>query len=186
LDVLTSVSGCPGIARVLVVGDGGPELLRHFDTTASAAVVSAISAPTGLNVAVEHGESWARRRQHRRIAVIAADLPCLTAADLLPVLAAAATTTRGFVTDEGRAGTTILTTTGPGLRPEFGEHSARRHLATGAEPLPATAGARLDVDHLTALLHARDLGVGMATAAVLSRYRIEPSRSHDRGRLDRG
>ena len=136
--------------------------------------VSAISAPAGLNLAVAHGEAWARAHDHLRIAVIAADLPCLTADDVRTVLAGAALIPRGFVIDEGRSGTTMLTTTGPSLLPTFGEHSARRHLATGAEPLPATAAARLDVDQLDALLRARDLGVGAATAAVLSRHGIEP------------
>lgn len=184
LDVLAAVASCPSVDCVLIVGDGGPELLsllNETDDDLAAERVWAISAPAGLNLAVEHGEAWARERGHRRMAVIAADLPCLTAEDLRTVLVGAALTPRGFVIDEGRSGTTMLTTAGPSLRPTFGLHSARRHLASGAAPLPATAAARLDVDHLDALLRARDLGVGTATTAVLARHSIAPPNVADLG-----
>lgn len=104
LDVLAAVATCPSVECILIVGDGGPELLSlRIDAAGEPAAeqVSAISAPAGLNLAVEYGEAWARARDHLRIAVIAADLPCLTADDVRTVLAGAALIPRGFVIDEG-------------------------------------------------------------------------------------
>ena len=208
LDVLAAVASCPSVDCILIVGDGGPELLSLLIDAAgepAAEQVSAISAPAGLNLAVAHGEAWARAHDHLRIAVIAADLPCLTADDVRTVLAGAALIPRVPVRLGARSGLHADDLVRPCLvldqhrladqlgqfagdqtthlvenaarrcrHPTFGEHSARRHLATGAEPLPATAAARLDVDQLDALLRARDLGVGAATAAVLSRHGMEP------------
>lgn len=188
LDVLSTLARCPSVDRTVIVGEAGPDLVRLLGRSGEPGQtdhVAAISAPPGLNPAVEHGERWARMRDHRRIAVIAADLPCLAVIDVETVLAAASLAARGFVVDEGRAGTTMLTTSGPRLRPSFGANSAQQHLASGAVPLPATAAARLDVDQLDALLRAQLLGVGGATAEVLARNTIEPPRAPGVGRLDR-
>jgi 2-phospho-L-lactate guanylyltransferase len=75
------------------------------------------------------------------------------------------------VVDQPGTGTTLLAAApGVPLDPHFGVGSARAHEESGAVPieLPGIDSVRRDVDTAADLAHAVQLGVGPATADVLS------------------
>jgi 2-phospho-L-lactate guanylyltransferase len=84
---------------------------------------------------------------------------------------AACTADRSFVIDEPGTGTTMLAA-GPGvpLDPRFGVGSALAHQTSGAVPIDLASidSVRRDVDTAADLAHAVQLGVGPATADVMS------------------
>jgi len=109
------------------------------------------------------------------VAVVPADLPSLTPAELTEALTTAAGHPAGVVADRAGTGTTLLTARAPvHLRPRYGEGSFRRHVAAGAVPLPIPAGSglRRDVDL------AADLPTvtGSATRTLLDEFGRVPVR----------
>ena len=95
----------------------------------------------------------------------------LTADELARALLSAQAHARCFVCDSEGVGTTMLASADPAeLGPHFGERSRAAHAASGAVEIedPALPRLRRDVDSEVALWDARRLGVGPATAAVLT------------------
>jgi 2-phospho-L-lactate guanylyltransferase len=107
---------------------------------------------------------------------MSADLPAVRASDISLALASAPDT-RWFVPDRSGVGTTMLgAPAGSELRPAFGSGSGAAHLASGAVEVGCRelARLRLDVDTVTDLTAAVELGVGRQTAAVLTGRRWQP------------
>jgi 2-phospho-L-lactate guanylyltransferase len=109
------------------------------------------------------------------VAVLAADLPALRPAALTRALSAAQRHPRSVVADAGGTGTVLLTAAaGTALSPAFGPGSRERHAALAIDltaELPdddETGGLRQDVDTAADLERAIRIGVGPATARVLS------------------
>lgn len=181
-DVLAALEATAAVGAVAVVS-GDPELAA----LARARGAEVVPEPTDLpeahadgggtghgagdrayRAAAAAGLQWAATVSSRR-AVLAADLPGATAADLDAVLTAAAASPRAFLVDEDRRGTTLATFCGVAECPTFfGPDSAAAFAASGAVALGAAGqwpGLRRDVDahgHLQRLP-----GVGPHTAAVL-------------------
>lgn len=112
------------------------------------------------------------------VAVVMADLPCLTSVDLRSALTIAEHVPLGVVADAAGTGTTLLTAlSGAALRPSYGEGSFGRHRGLGAIDLlaagPELPRLRRDVDTRADLEAAVLLGVGPATAAALDDLRLE-------------
>jgi 2-phospho-L-lactate guanylyltransferase len=124
----------------------------------------------GLNPALAAAAAeLARRFPADGVVAMVGDLPALRAADLLAVLYRAPVAGRGFVRDFEGSGTTLLAA-GPGteLDPMFGPDSAHRHLASGADELPAEASLRCDVDTAADLRRCLELGAGMLTSQLVA------------------
>jgi 2-phospho-L-lactate guanylyltransferase len=102
------------------------------------------------------------------VGALQADLPALRSGELAAALAVA-DGRRAFVADRHGTGTTLLLSApGEPLRPRFGPGSAHAHAGSGAVPLvPVGASLRCDVDTAADLDHARALGLGGHTTALL-------------------
>lgn len=165
-DVIDAAAQVDSVGLVLLVGDGSLTLTGEYEQLDPGEV--------DLNSALVAAEGHARGRGYHRIAVIMADLPCITPEILHAILASARSVPRGFVRDYRGAGTTVITTTGPSLAPRFGSSSAQRHYALGALELSAPPQARLDVDEPGDIGLAMLLGLGAATAAALASLQPQP------------
>lgn len=169
IDTATAALGCPHVAAVQVVTDE-PEAAAAL--AAVGAEVTDDRPDAGLNPALSHGAALAAEAHPAtRVGTLAADLPALRPADLGAVLRTASGYRRSFVRDAVGTGTTVLlAATAAELRPMFGPASAARHAADGAVELDAGAlpSLRRDVDTAADLAAALALGVGPATARVIS------------------
>jgi 2-phospho-L-lactate guanylyltransferase len=168
VDTTAAALDSPLVYAVLVVTD---DPVVSADVTAIGAHVVPDLPGVGLNGALEHGAAVAAAQYPGMgIAALSADLPALRPAELSAVLAAC-TADRSFVIDEPGTGTTMLAA-GPGipLDPRFGVGSALAHQTSGALPIALTSidSVRRDVDTAADLAHAVQLGVGPATADVMS------------------
>jgi 2-phospho-L-lactate guanylyltransferase len=168
VDTTAAALDSPLVYAVLVVTD---DPVVSADVTAIGAHVVPDLPGVGLNGALEHGAAVAAAQYPGMgIAALSADLPALRPAELSAVLAAC-TADRSFVIDEPGSGTTMLAA-GPGipLDPRFGVGSALAHQTSGALPIALTSidSVRRDVDTAADLAHAVQLGVGPATADVMS------------------
>lgn len=136
------------------------------------ALVVAGEPGTGLNPALEHGESAAGPlAPGTGLCALSADLPALRPAELATVLRAAQRYGRSFLPDSPGVGTTLLAATaGSCLLPAFEGASRARHLRSGARELRvAGAGSvRRDVDIPQDLWDARELGLGPRTRRLLA------------------
>lgn len=106
------------------------------------------------------------------LVALQADLPAVRPAELAQALTEGQRVGRAVVVDHTGSGTSVLVHRPPGrpFEPQFGPESAARHIAGGARALEGDwPGLRLDVDNGADLEAAAALGVGPATAAVLSR-----------------
>ncbi|ADG97461.1 2-phospho-L-lactate guanylyltransferase CofC [Segniliparus rotundus DSM 44985] len=126
----------------------------------------------GLNAALRAGDAWAREQFPTALrAALHGDLPALRPGELQEALRAARGRGRSYVADHAGLGTTALIAADPAeqLAPVFGPGSAARHEASGAtaitEPLP---GLRHDVDVPDDLRMTGELGLGLATKALLA------------------
>ncbi|SFP24803.1 2-phospho-L-lactate guanylyltransferase [Amycolatopsis arida] len=165
-DTLTAAVTAPGVRRVVVVATDPAELadLRDLD-------VELVAEPgtAGLNGALRHGAAVLRGDDPAGvIAALQADLPALRPAELAAALGEA-DGRRAFTADRHGTGTTLLVSAPGGpLDPRFGAGSADAHAASGAVPLGLDAPSlRGDVDTPGDLDHARALGLGRHTAALL-------------------
>lgn len=169
-DTVAAALECPTVERVLAVTD---------DPCAGAALQSlgahvvADEPGTGLNPALEHGETAAGPLgPGTGLCALSADLPALRPTELAVVLGAAQRYGRSFLADSPGTGTTLLAATaGSRLCPAFEGASRARHLRSGArELLMAGVGSvRRDVDTPQDLRAARELGVGPHTGQLLER-----------------
>lgn len=168
VDTTAAALRSPLVHTVLVVTD---DPLVGADVTAEGARVVPDLPAAGLNEALLHGATVAAAEfAGNGIAALSADLPALRPAELTAVLAAC-TAARSFVVDQPGTGTTLLAAApGVPLDPRFGVGSALAHQASGAVPIELTGieSVRRDVDTAADLAHAVQLGVGPATADVMS------------------
>jgi len=167
-DTVEAVAAAPHVRMLLVVTDDA-SLVDDLALPVSVTVVTQ-GAP-GLNNAIAAGlrvanDRWADWGQ----AVLAGDLPALTAGDLERTFGIAEEVPLGVVPDAHSSGTVMLTAQpGVPLLPAFGVGSAARHRDLGHRPLRGTERLRRDVDTPEDLATAVRLGVGRHTAAVLER-----------------
>ncbi len=153
---------------------GAEVLLVTDDARAASSVPADWVEPdvprAGLSAAARHGAAVAGRlRPAAGIVVLAADLPALTPAALLAVLAGVGAA--GVVADTSAVGTVLLAATaGTTLRPAYEGASFAAHRAAGARDLTplATAALRRDVDTVADLAAALALGAGRATTAAVA------------------
>lgn len=170
LDCLAAVTQA-GLASVCVV-TSDPWMSAAAATNGAAVVPD---PGLGLNAAARAGVAVAPPRLAR--AVLLADLPALTPADLLTGLRACAGYPRAFVPDRRGDGTVLLAAqAGMPLNPLFGPSSAAAHEADGVSRLTLNLlGLRTDVDTAEDLAAAVVLGVGVHTAPLAAR--VSPERS---------
>ncbi|MGN6610728.1 MAG: 2-phospho-L-lactate guanylyltransferase [Angustibacter sp.] len=165
-DSLAAVRGASGVARVVVVtadDDLAAECLRAGDHVVRD---SGRSLTDAVRRGVEAAEALASAAP---AAVLLADVPALTGADLCEALQRATGVPFAVVPDAEGSGSVLLTAERPGLlRPAFGGDSARRHEGRGAVRLDLDLPRlRRDVDTWAALREAAQLGLGPATSAAL-------------------
>jgi 2-phospho-L-lactate guanylyltransferase len=172
VDTAAAATSADAVAAVVVVTDDpdARAALTQF------AVVIPDVPDAGLNPALTYAAAEASRQwPGHPVAVLAADLPALRPAALARALSAAQRHPRSVVADAGATGTVLLTAaTGTSLSPAFGPGSRERHAAHAIDltaVLPdddETGGLRQDVDTAADLERAIRIGVGPATARVLS------------------
>ncbi len=176
LDVLATCLSA-GVARqVLAVVDDPEHRLRLGSPD-----VELLADPhAGLNAAIEAGLRRAEERHLDAALVLPSDVPLVTRADLLALVAAAASEERcvAVARDRGRTGTNGLLLRPPSaIAPSFGTDSASRH-ATAARAAGAAAvvldlpGLALDVDTPGDFACLCDRGVGGRTAKLLERLAL--------------
>ncbi len=161
-DVVAATSSATSVGMVVIVGDG--TLLSDADLGEAIAVEAGVA---DLNTAIAAGESHARAAGFQRIAAVVADVACVRASDIDDALTLARVAARSFVADHKGRGTTLLTTTGPGLAPSFGTGSAARHRSSGAQALEVSVRLRFDIDDPADITLAIAYGVGSHTTAAL-------------------
>ncbi|WP_406052769.1 2-phospho-L-lactate guanylyltransferase [Kribbella sp. NBC_00889] len=168
VDTTAAILSSALVRAALVVTDD-PVVAR--DVTAVGARVVPDLPAAGLNEALLHGAGVAAAEfPGHGVVALSADLPALRPAELTAVLAACVAP-RSFVIDLPGTGTTLLAAQpGVALDPRFGVGSALAHQASGAIPIELTGieSVRRDVDTAADLAHAVQLGVGEATADVMS------------------
>ncbi|WP_329479722.1 2-phospho-L-lactate guanylyltransferase [Kribbella sp. NBC_01484] len=168
VDTTAAALASPLVRAVLVVTD---DPVVAADVSAVGARVVPDLPAAGLNEALLHGATVAAAEfPGNGVAALSADLPALRPAELTAVLAACVAP-RSFVIDQPGTGTTLLAAApGVALDPRFGVGSALAHQASGAIPieLAGIESVRRDVDTAADLAHAVQLGVGPATADVMS------------------
>ena len=168
LDAVGAALGCPEVAAVVVVTNDEPvgRLL-----SGQGADVVPDRPDAGLNAALDSTAAATRRRHpDADIVAMSADLPAARSADISAVLSSAPPR-RWFVPDRAARGTSMLGAPAPDrLAPAFGTHSRAAHAASGAVEIRGRQleRVRLDVDTVEDLRVAVGLGVGAATAAVLT------------------
>jgi 2-phospho-L-lactate guanylyltransferase len=171
LDTARAARDCAVVSEVVAVSDDerAAAALRELGVHVVPDVPDA-----GLNPALVHGARCAALRDPAAlVAAMSADLPALRPVDLAAVLMLATGAASAVVGDAAGDGTTLLTArSAETLHPRFGEHSRRSHVAAGADDLTAAAAPSLrqDVDTLTDLAVAAQLGCGTATTEVLHRH----------------
>ncbi|WP_328519368.1 2-phospho-L-lactate guanylyltransferase [Kribbella sp. NBC_00359] len=168
VDTTAAALASPLVRAVLVVTD---DPVVAADVSAVGARVVPDLPSAGLNEALLHGATVAAAEfPGTGVAALSADLPALRPAELTAVLAACVAP-RSFVIDQPGTGTTLLAAApGVALDPRFGVGSALAHQASGAVSveLAGIESVRRDVDTAADLAHAVQLGVGPATADVMS------------------
>ncbi|MFG1628788.1 2-phospho-L-lactate guanylyltransferase [Kribbella sp. NPDC049227] len=168
VDTTAAALTSPLVHAVLVVTD---DPVVSGDVTAVGARVVPDLPAAGLNDALLHGATVAAAEfPGHGVVALSADLPALRPAELTAVLAACVAP-RSFVIDLPGTGTSLLAAQpGVALDPRFGVGSALAHQASGAVPIELTGieSVRRDVDTAADLAHAVQLGVGEATADVMS------------------
>lgn len=162
-DTVTAVVGAAPVGRVLVVIEDARDgaMLARVPR-----VELFVTRTDELNAAIRDGLA-ALGPAAGPVAVLPADLPSLTAAELAAALELAAAHPRSVVADRAGTGTTLLTARSADLLdPRYGVGSFAAHVAGGAVPLdvPARSGLRRDVDRVDNLRSV----TGPRTRAVLA------------------
>ncbi|WP_228551654.1 2-phospho-L-lactate guanylyltransferase [Mumia zhuanghuii] len=168
LDTLAAVAACRAVGTVVVV--------TSDDTVAAHAsrVTRHVVVPDpggGLDAAIVAGLATLQSSSGP-VAVLTADLPALTAAELEDALVLAEAHPLAVVPDADGTGTTLLAATDVELlEPRFGVDSLAAHLAQDAASLPAGPGLRRDTD-LPEHLDVLGPSLGPRTTDVLARLRV--------------
>jgi 2-phospho-L-lactate guanylyltransferase len=167
VDTVTAAMGSANVETIVVVTD---DPIATSSLAALGAVIVPDGPAAGLNPAIAHGASYARAlTPGNAVAALFADLPALRTTELDQTLTAAARHPAAFVADAEGTGTTLYAARRETpFTPRFGPGSRQRHLATGATELTlGVPSVRRDVDTITDLRAALELGVGPRTAALL-------------------
>jgi 2-phospho-L-lactate guanylyltransferase len=168
VDVLSALTGAAQVHEVIVVCDSDAS-----DLVAGGRVRLHRMRSLGLNEDLLEGLALVDTGP---VAIVAADLPCLTSSTVDAVLTAAATHPRMFLTDAQGLGTTMLLDhTAQASTPTFGPRSHARHVQAGYREIDAgdvsdpflLVRARRDVDTAVDLWDAQRIGVGPATQSLL-------------------
>lgn len=152
LDTVAAAAAAESVDLVLVVVESRAD---GDEFAALPGVQALLTRAAGLNEAVDAGISALPAGFAGPLAVLPADLPSLTAAELTGALTAAARRRRSVVADRQGTGTTLLTAlSAAALRPQYGAGSLARHVSAGAVPLelPVESGLRRDVDEAADLI----------------------------------
>ena len=162
LDTVAACLRTPSVAQVLVATDDAA-FSRHFDALGCATVPDGDSS--GLNSALRQAAAEAHRRWPDLVPVaLCADLPALRADDLEVALTQAGGSRAAFVADADGLGTTLYLAPHGDFDPRFGVGSCAAHRASGAWEIEgALLSLRRDVDDLTDLRAAHELGLGPET-----------------------
>lgn len=167
-DVAAAVLESAAVAEVTVITAD-----RNAATEFAAMGVRILHEPGrgGLNAAVREGLRHMKGLHAASPrAVLLADLPALTGADVSTALALAGLAGTAMVPDADGTGTTMITAL-PGhiLDPAFGPGSLARHRAAGLRPLPLgqQSTIRRDVDTWSDFEEAARLGLGPHTRQAL-------------------
>ena len=166
MDTLTVVREVVRADRVIVVTEDDKitaEMARHDITTVT-------DPGRGLNGAVQAGLREAdRRRPGLPAAVLLGDLPALRADELYAGLRACADTESALVPDHDGSGTVLLTHhDAAALAPRFGRGSAARHARRCTVLELDLPTLRHDVDDITSLELAVEMGVGPWSSEALA------------------
>jgi len=177
MDTIRAALAATTVSRVVQVLDkAGPA--QPGDGT-----LAFVQTRPGLNAALAEASTWAIRQwPSDGVVALLGDLPALRPDDLDEALTEAVRHATAFVPDASGTGTTLLSAMpGVALDPRFGSGSAVRH-GGFATPLHAAASLRQDVDTVSDLARAVDLGVGPATEAALREPLAGSSRPRGRTR----
>lgn len=166
-DTVAAAVACPAVDDVVVISD---DPAVRSEAEAAGASVIADYPRAGLNQALAAGARHAASAwPGRGMAALTADLPALSAGQLAAALTVAASAAHAFVADAAGSGTTLYTARpGAEFRPLFGPRSRVRHRRAGAVEidLPGIEGLKRDVDTLSDLLEAEQIGLGTRTLSV--------------------
>lgn len=162
-DTVLAAAACDAVGEVIVVTDDD-----RIPGLAPDNVRFVADPGAGLNAAIAAGAAAASPGPR---AALLGDLPALASQDLAVALLAAMDVPRAVVADaEGTGSTLVTAAAGVPWASEFGPDSFAAHLRMGCIALDVYADSTLrrDVDTMTALAEAAELGVGVHTAAWLS------------------
>jgi 2-phospho-L-lactate guanylyltransferase len=162
-DVMAAVSDADAVADMHVISR---DTRVHAAAVATGARALSVPGARGLNeeVAAAHAVIGT---SHRVVAVMG-DLPCLTAGVFSAILDTSPDDVASFVPDLAGEGTTMLLSTRPTrITPLFGPRSAKAHAAIGHRLDGDWVRARCDVDTVSDLRLAWNLGLGAHTLTVL-------------------
>ena len=175
-DTVAAVMSASNVGRIVVVT--GDDNTAACFSTIGCHIVGETPFTVGdrLNTAIIQGRDWAAQRHgDEPLAIVPGDLPTLTSTVLDEVFAQGLHYPMAYCPDTEGSGTTVLMAATPqGLKPAYGVGSAAAHRALGAFALDGIdPRARQDIDTMTDLFTAQRLGIGPATAEVLTRYSTE-------------
>ena len=165
LDTVEAALTSHAVEVVLVVTSDVP-----VASAAAAAGARVESDPgAGLNAAVCHGRDVLAAESDGPVAILLADLPAVRPDDLTDALRVCAQHRSAFVPDTEGSGTVLLSALhARDLLPDFGPGSATRHARIAWRLDLDLARLRRDVDLVSSLDAAVELGVGPRTAAALA------------------
>lgn len=180
LDVLDAAGRAPAVCEILVASSD-PDVRQAAENVRARVIDD--SRCTGIDAAASHAS---RSRTGRGpIAVMVADLPCLTDTALHIALDLASAHATAILADLAGEGTAMwMGAPGHPVRTRFGPQSRMAHVADGAIDLvahhPEAAAdllpARCDVDTQADLARAVEVGVGPHTLQALTARR-QPERT---------
>ena len=170
-DTIDAAWRTPCVVRIYLLVDG---LDRLSDLGPGVRWVSPIDVGDlpALNQKLAHAERVLRcgPAPAADLAVLPGDLPALRPGELQETLRRASGRGRSFLADWSGSGTTLLAAESTAsLSPAFGVGSAQAHSSSGAEALSGDGldSVRADVDTVSGLERARQLGIGRWTRAVV-------------------
>lgn len=167
-DTVAATLACQLVRSVVVVTDDDE---AAAEATLLGADVIADAPDSGLNAALRHGATHARRFDPAApVASLAADLPAVRTDELHRVLAAAAWHATSFLADAAGIGTTVYASNGSApFNPQFGGRSRATHRTAGAIELdlPDVPSVRRDIDTAVDLWDAMRIGLGPRTESVI-------------------
>ncbi len=168
-DVMAAVYGSRHTGTIVIISAEAEALPLSRKYGAVVLQDRPLLTPDPLNQAVMSGVHWAQRmRAASPLAVVPADLACMTTEDFDNALDLLGQRDRSYVPDTSGNGTTILASRIPAqIVPSYGPDSAHQHSTNGAWVSTAHARVRHDIDTLDDLDLAEQLGVGKHTAAAL-------------------